>query len=96
MHILLVEKCKESSKNVTKSKAEDGSHIAVIFQLIVITTSNVICWFPVNGIYIAAMFLSTYPIDLIIWKPVICLPLNSIINPLVFIIVACRKYIKNN
>ena len=86
MHIILGKTFKESYKNVRKSNAEDDSHIAIIIQLSVITISNVIYWFPVNGIYIAAMTLSTYPINLIIWSTVIGLPLNSITNPSVFII----------
>ena len=45
-------------------------------------------------IYTAAMFLSTYPIDLIIWTTAVGLPLNSILNPSVFIIISIRKYIK--
>ena len=93
MHILLVQKLKESKKNIRKSKSDGDSNTALILQLVVITTSNIICWFPTNGIYIAAMFLSTNPIDVIIWSTVVVLPINSILNPSVFIIISVRKYI---
>ena len=59
-------------------------NLQVIVHLIVITGSNILCWFPANGIYVATMFLSSYPIDLIIWTSIICLPINFIINPIVF------------
>ena len=94
-HLLLVKKLKESRKRIRKSKLESDSEIPLIIQLIAITTSNILCWFPTNAIYVTAMFLSTYPIDLIIWTTVAILPLNSIINPSVFIITSCRKYIKS-
>ena len=63
MHILLVKKLKESQENITKLKNAD-SNTTLIIQLVIISTSNIICWFPANGVYIAAMFLSAYPTDL--------------------------------
>ena len=95
MHIVLVKMLKKSQKNIRKSKSEEISDVALIFQLIVITTSNIVSWFPANGVYIAAIFLNTYPIDLIIWTTVIGLPLNSIINPSVFIITSIRKHVNS-
>ena len=94
MYIFLVKKLKKSKKVIRKSKSVADSEIPLIIQLIIITTSNIICWLPMNSIYVAAMFLSTYPIDLIIWTTVAILPLNSIINPFVFIITSLRKYVK--
>ena len=67
----------------------------LIIQLVVITVSNIICWFPSNSIYITAMFSSTYPISLLIWTTVIGLPINSLINPLTFIGVLLRQQIKH-
>ena len=92
MHILLIVKIRESEKKVTKLKSGQ-SNVALIVQLLTITTSNIFCWFPANAIYVAAMFLSRYPTDLIIWMTVISLPMNSLINPFIFIMVYLRKYI---
>ena len=80
LHIHLVKKLKDSRRKITQTKSQVADAL-LIFQLIVITSSNIICWSPTNSIYIVAMFLSTYPINLIIWTTVICLTLNSIINP---------------
>ena len=49
-YLLLVQKLKESQKNIRKSKLEYDSDTALIIQLAVITISNIICWFPANGI----------------------------------------------
>ena len=95
MHILLARKLKESKKTMRKFKSNNDSDVLLVVQLFVITASNILCWFPANGIYLAAMFLSTYPIDLIVWTSVICLPLNSVMNPSVFIITSVRKFIKS-
>ena len=60
MHIVLIKEFKKSKTNIRKSKSDDDSDAAaLISQLIIITASNILCWFPANGIYIAAMFLSS-------------------------------------
>ena len=74
---------------VTKSRQD--SNLALIIQLILITTSNILCWFPASCVYISAMFLSTYPIDIVIWTTVIVLPINSIVNPSIFILTNVKK-----
>ena len=91
MHILLVKELKEANKNIEKSKSSFIFNTPLFLQLILITTSSILCWFPANGIYIAVMLLSTYPTDLIIWTTVAGLPINSIINPSVIIINSQRK-----
>ena len=58
----------------------------MILNLITTTTSNILCWFPVNTVYLSVMFLSTYPIELVIWTIGAVMPINSIINPCVFIV----------
>ena len=55
-------------------------------QFILTSTSNILCWFPTNAIYLSAMYLSTYPISLVIWTTVIIMPINSVINPCVFLL----------
>ena len=95
IYVLLIKRVKESQKKLIESKSSQDSDTVLIIQLVVITTSNTLSWFPANGIYLAAMFLSTYPIDLILWAAVIGMPLNSMINPSVFTLVFIRKYINS-
>ena len=85
MHALLVKILKNSKRHEGIHKSSDDSSLFV--HLIIITASNIVSWIPANGIYITAMFLATYPTDLIIWATVIGLPLNSVLNPSIFIIV---------
>ena len=75
-------------RTLQKSKVKgmkSPSAFQLVLQLYLITVSNILCWFPVNIVYITSMFLLTYPIELIIWTIVTILPINSIVNPLVFI-----------
>ncbi len=87
---MLVHEVFESAKNVGKSQKEHG----LIIQLIVVSTSNILCWFPVNTIYILAMFGNKQATQMVIWSTVVAFPLNSVVNPLVFVITCWRKHIK--
>ena len=91
MHILLICEVKHYQNITMKVKSRKDSNVNLIIQLVLITTSNILCWFPAGCIYISAMFLSTYPIDLVIWTTVIGLPINSIVNPSIFIVTTFRK-----
>ena len=85
LHTILVinlQKSEKVPKNLQQLMILDN--IELIVQLLVITTPNIVCWFPVNCIYIAAVCLTAYQIDLLVWSIVIGVPLNSIINPSVF------------
>ncbi len=93
LHVLLVVNLK-ASQEIRRSSTGDHSNIPVIIQFALITSTNILCWFPVNCIYIAAMFLPKYPIDLIVWSSVVVAPINSVINPLIFIVASIRKYLK--
>ena len=91
MHILLVVKVNKLEKSVRK---KSNSTKKMMSQLILISASNILCWFPTNTIYLSAMFLSTYPINLVIWTTVIIMPINSIINPCVFLLTNVKDIFK--
>ncbi len=63
----------------------------MIIQLVVITFSNILCWFPSGIVYITSLFLNRYPTDMVIWTTVAVLPINSILNPVVFAATTFRK-----
>ncbi len=90
LHISLVYQLNESEQCAGQSK----SHCSLFVQFVVITLSNILCWFPSDGVYMAAMFLSQYPIEMIRWATVTALPLNSITDPLVFSITSIRTHFK--
>ena len=89
MYILLYKKTKQT-KMIKEAKSKKNTS-SMIIHLVIITFSNILCWFPTNITYIAAMVMTTYPIDLVLWTVITVLPCNSIINPLVFIISTLKK-----
>ncbi len=93
MHSCLVHKVLESQQALRKSKSEDN--VSLVVQLFVISFSNILCWLPVNAIYISAMFLTIYPVDMVSWSTVLGIPVNSLINPSVFIVTCLRKHVKS-
>ena len=83
-------------KTIKKSKTFDGKQeqsidISVLIQLVITSVSNILCWVPSNIIYVAAMFMSAYPISLIIWSIVTILLINSIVNPLALILKFAKR-----
>ena len=93
-HIVLFKRFNKTQGKLGKNTKKESSKISPLLQLIVVTFSNVLCWFPANTIYIITMVSPEYPIDLVIWMTVFVVPLNSIINPFVFISTNLRKILK--
>ena len=91
LHSQMVLKIRTSEKNTEMSKSKASSGNFLVVQIAILTISIILCWYPANIIYIAAMFLSTYSIELIIWTIILTFPLNSIVNPCIFIVSAIRK-----
>ncbi len=89
IHNLLVQGAKKSRK-LSKSKPTTWL-TSLLIQLYLISLSNILCWIPTNIIYIVSLTISQYPTELIIWTAVALVPLNSIINPLVFISTSIRS-----
>ena len=68
---------------ISQSKSKSSSSMVV--QLLILTLSNISCWIPSGIIYFTSMLLETYPTDMVIWTTIVVLPINSIINPAVFV-----------
>ncbi len=82
MHILLIHNLTQSQRSIRKSKQLSA---VLVFQLVLITSTNFLCWFPTLGIFISAMFLTQFPREIVLWTLVCSMPLNSYINPIVVI-----------
>ena len=94
MHIFLIIHVNKNAGSIEVSKSLKNSNKAVISQLILTSASNILCWFPVNVVYISAMFLSVYPIDLVIWTTVTIMPINSVINPCILSSVKLKQILR--
>ncbi len=94
MHVILVYKFLESKKKVPSATKPDHSKAALITQLVLITSTNIICWTSVNIIYLVIMFLQRYPPALTTWSTAVVMPISSLVNPCIFIAFAVRKHLK--
>ncbi len=72
------------SKTVQKQNRKN-QNLTMILQLVVVTASNILCWIPFDIIYILSLFLLRYPVEMVIWTTIAVTPINSVVNPLVFI-----------
>lgn len=79
MHIKLVNKYLESQKalHLSKSKTSDDSTLSLILQLVLVTSSNIICWLPSTGVFLSTLILSEYPVEMVLWTTVVFMPVNS-------------------
>ncbi len=75
----------QKSTSIRKSESSTKNNKSLILQLVIITTSNVLCWIPMNVIYFVCMALSRYPYEMVMWSAVSVTPINSVVFPVVFI-----------
>ncbi len=80
-HVQLLRELKASEKDFqgAKSKLTPG----LITQIVLLTSSNFLCWFSSGTIYMVCMFLERYPVKLIKWATVLTTPLNSLFCPII-------------
>ncbi len=69
---------------------------SLVGQLTLVSLSNVLCWFPSDGIFLSTLVTKTFSVKLIIWTSVIIVPLNSLVNPMVFLVFTLKSHLKQN
>ncbi len=85
----------KSSKNTQKGKISgEKSTRTLLYQLVIVTASNILCWIPTSVVYLTLTYLDKYPVDILIWTFVVVTPTNSFVNPVVFIVTTLRKITK--
>ncbi len=88
----LVYKYSKSQHNIQKCKSKHSSQALLRTQLVLTTASNIFCWFTTSIIHLTAIVLRRYPPDLVIWTTVTVAPMNSVMNPAVFVVTAVRRW----
>ncbi len=85
----------QSGKRVSSTSQLKTSDTAMIVQFIIICFSNFLSWYPTNIIYILGMVSESFSIKVLIWTTVVGTPLNSVVNPSVFVIFCLKGYIRD-
>ena len=91
VYILFVKTLNKSSKSLKGNVSKKISRVGMIIQLFVVTFSNIVCWIPTNAIYLISLYKSKYSTNLLIWTAIAVTPINSMINPFLFIITTIRR-----
>ncbi len=85
-------------QSLTKTKAEvktsaskQQSHVSLLVQVATVTCCNILCWTCCGAVYLSAMFVSEYPVDMITWTVITVTPINAFVNPVVFAAVLIRR-----
>ncbi len=87
----LFQSLKKSQERLKGSVSKQQSNTPLLVQVVVISSSNILCWIPSSVVYLSAMFMKEYPVQMVVWTTVAINPLNSLINPIVFCIMSVRK-----
>ena len=83
LNINLGDEVKNSKKPLTSSLGK-SSNKPMIIQIMVLTISNFLCWIPSDTIYLTTSFLEHYPIEMIYWTTILIIPINALVNPILF------------
>ena len=90
-YVILIRELKRAQKNLKGVRSRKQSNVPLIFQIIIVTASNILCWIPSDVVYIMAIFLDKYPINMVVWTTIAVTTINSVLNPIVFITTTLRK-----
>ena len=53
----------------------------MIFQIVLLTSSNIVCWVPSGIIYILSALTYKFPAEILLYTTIYITPVNSIVNP---------------
>ncbi len=94
VYMILVRSLKISQKAIQQAASKKQSNVALIVQVIIVTSSNILCWVPSGVIFLTSLFLEEYPVTMVIWITIAVAPSNSVVNPVVFGVTSLRKILK--
>ncbi len=82
MSFVLVKKFRESQEAISKSKSKSVSAASLSRTLCMTIVSTTLCWFPSDAVFLTALFLPMYPINMILWTIVTVGQFTNIVTPI--------------
>ena len=95
VYVMLIRKLLKCQSNFYKGNLDNKSNHILFTQIIFLISSNILCWVPSSIIYIFYIYTPTFPTMLAEWAIIVIVPINSVMNPLVFTAGLVRKIIQN-
>lgn len=65
--------------------------LTLALQMIVITLSNILCWIPSGVVYLISVMAEKYSTAMVVWTTICVMPINSVINPLIFLVIGVKR-----
>jgi len=92
LYVATILSFRKSQQNISASSKNKKSVKPMIIQITIIIVSCIISLIPVNIVYITALYLnSSISLKLIVFMTVIVMPVNPVVNSLIFIVTSIRK-----
>ena len=90
-YLTLILELPKSQGNVLFNTFKVQSKTLLFVHLIVIVLSSMLSWTASSAIYLATILGDKYPIDIIAWTVVAVIPVNSIVNSIVFLVTSIEN-----
>lgn len=87
----MMNKIVKSQKALEKSMSKTKSNTSKMAQVVCIILSSIACWILSGVVYLTVMYLEQYPTEMLTWVIITAVPLNSLVNPLVFVFTTMKK-----
>ncbi len=91
VYVKLLRELQIGKEKLKDQMSKQRSNRAIIYQLVIVTATNILCWIPSCVVHMISMFSETYPIDMVLWTSIVVMPLNSVVNPVVFTVIFLRE-----
>ncbi len=88
---LLIKELRKSQSNMAELTGRKINNFWLIFQLFCVILTNIVCWIPTDAVYLMSVFKPQYPILLVVLITIVLMPLNSVINPIIFMVSTKRS-----
>ena len=74
-----------------KLSSRKSPNVKIMAQIVMTLTANALTWISSGSIYILTLTSWQYPLELVLWTIVAIEPINSVVNPFLFIMVTVRN-----
>ncbi len=91
VYVKLVKALKKSQANLEGQVSKQHTNQAIIVQLVTATVSSMMCWIPSSAVYLVSLLIERYSIDMVLWTTTVVMPFNSVVNPIIFIVISQRS-----
>ncbi len=91
LYIKMILALKQSQDKVKDSVSKQSSNKFMILQICVSLLCSLICWIPSSAIFLVFNFMERCSENFVVWVLATIVPINSIVHPLIFCFVTCRK-----